>query len=88
MKPDKKLKKQRQASPPGLAVETKQSIIAVAFFALALLTVLAYFSRAGRVGALVAGGLTSLFGKLYFFFRGEERDFFDLRQINPHRSFI
>lgn len=65
MKPDKKQKKENKQ--PGLALETKFSIIAIAFFAAAFFTVLAYFDQGGRVGVLIFRALSILFGQGYLF---------------------
>jgi len=49
-----------------LAPETKRSIFAVLSFALALITVLAYWGRAGAVGGLLFQALALAVGKAYF----------------------
>ena len=50
----------------GLKSETKQSVFAIASFALALLFMLAAFGKAGLVGAGLQRGLELLFGKAFF----------------------
>lgn len=62
---DKKQKKQEKYA--GLALETRLSIIAIAFFASAFFTVLAYIGKGGRAGALVLKALATLFGYGYLF---------------------
>ena len=49
-----------------LRPETKRSIAAVIFFALALITLLAYWGRAGFLGRLIYDMLSALVGKAYF----------------------
>ena len=49
-----------------LEPQTKKSIFAVALFALALITVLAYWGRAGFLGRIIFQGLTLAVGKAYF----------------------
>lgn len=49
-----------------LAPETKQSIFAVVFFALAIISILAYWGRAGAIGEYLFQGLTLAVGKAYF----------------------
>ncbi|MEK7480479.1 MAG: DNA translocase FtsK 4TM domain-containing protein [Patescibacteria group bacterium] len=65
MKSDKKQKNEEKT--PRLALETKSSIIAIAFFAFAFFTVLAYIKKGGWVGGLLADVLTTLFGQGYLF---------------------
>lgn len=62
---DKKQKKGEKHA--GLALETKLSIIAIAFFASAFFTVLAYVGKGGRAGALLFEALAMLFGQGYLF---------------------
>lgn len=62
---DKQQKKEKRHA--GLALETKLSIIAIAFFAAAFFTVLAYVEKGGRAGALLFGILATLFGHGYLF---------------------
>ena len=62
---DKKQKKDEKHA--GLALETKSSIIAIAFFAAAFFTVLAYVEKGGRAGALLFRALSALFGYGYLF---------------------
>ena len=50
----------------GLDPETKQSILAVVLFALALVTILGYWGRAGFIGNIIFRGLTLAVGKAYF----------------------
>ncbi|MDP3762717.1 MAG: hypothetical protein Q8Q97_01410, partial [bacterium] len=50
----------------GLKPETKQSVFAIASFALALLFTLAAFGKAGLVGAGLQRGFELLFGKAFF----------------------
>lgn len=49
-----------------LAPETKKSIVAVLFFALALIMILAYWGRAGALGRIIFDALTVAVGKAYF----------------------
>src|SRR3989338_5310266 len=49
-----------------LGPDTKHSIIAVVLFALALITILAYWGRAGALGNIIFRGLTLAVGKAYF----------------------
>ncbi len=49
-----------------LAPETKQSIVAVIFFALAAISVLAYWGRAGALGSYLFQALTFAVGQAYF----------------------
>ena len=62
---DKNQKKEKKHT--GLALETKLSIIAIAFFAVAFFTVLAYFEKGGQAGVLVLHALSALFGYGYLF---------------------
>ncbi len=69
----------------GLKSETKQSIFAIASFALALLFTLAAFGKAGLVGAGLQRGFEFLFGKAFFlvplvFFLGGFSFLFSLRK--------
>ncbi|MBI4132234.1 MAG: DNA translocase FtsK [Candidatus Sungbacteria bacterium] len=49
-----------------LAPETKQSVLAVVFFALAAISLLAHWGRAGFLGAMLFRALTFAVGKAYF----------------------
>lgn len=55
----------RQRWHDGLAPDTKQSIVAVVFFALAAITLLAYWGRAGAVGKLISSAITASVGSAY-----------------------
>ncbi|MDP3727686.1 MAG: DNA translocase FtsK [bacterium] len=68
-------KKRRNPYPPAasrkrwhddLASDTKRSIMAVVLFALALVTILAYWGRAGALGNLIFRSLTLAVGQAYF----------------------
>ncbi len=50
----------------NLAPETKKSILAVIFFALAAITILAYWGRAGYFGRVIFNLLTLAVGQAYF----------------------
>lgn len=52
----------------GLSLETKKTIWAVIFFALAAVTVLSFFNLAGFVGHYVLAAFSTLFGWGYFIF--------------------
>ncbi len=56
----------RQRWHDDLEPQTKKSIFAVALFALALITVLAYWGRAGFLGKMIFQGLTLAVGRAYF----------------------
>ena len=55
----------RQRWHDGLAPDTKQSIVAVVFFALAAITLLAYWGRAGSFGKLISSAITAAVGSAY-----------------------
>lgn len=62
----RELPRERQRWHDDLNPETKRSILALVFFAAALITILAYWSRAGFVGGIISKGLTLAVGKAYF----------------------
>lgn len=59
-------KSRRSRWHDDIAPETKKSIFAVISFALALITILAYWGRAGMLGRFVFGILELAVGKAYF----------------------
>jgi len=65
-KRNKNKREDRNKWHDGLKPETKQSVFAIASFALALLFTLAAFGKAGLVGAGFQRGFELLFGKAFF----------------------
>src|SRR3989338_251381 len=62
----KKNKEKRENKPPwhaALKPETKNSILAILFFAISLVLALAYFDKAGLIGGVLQRVLITLFGK-------------------------
>ncbi len=57
---------QRKRWHDDLEPQTKKSIFAVALFTLVLITILAYWGRAGFLGKMIFQGLTLAVGKAYF----------------------
>lgn len=60
------LRKPKRRWHDDLKPETKKSILAIVFFTLAVITLLAYWGRAGFLGALVFKTLELAVGKAYF----------------------
>ena len=84
-KRNKNKREDRNKWHDGLKPETKQSVFAIASFALALLFTLAAFGKAGLVGAGLQRGFELLFGKAFFlvplvFFLAGFSFFFSLRK--------
>ncbi|MEK9147906.1 MAG: DNA translocase FtsK, partial [Patescibacteria group bacterium] len=50
----------------GLAPETKRSMLAILFFALTIVTLLAYWDLAGSSGRFISAGLRTAIGQAYF----------------------
>lgn len=65
-KDDKGDRPRRRKWHDDLSPETKKSVLALIFFVLAVITVLAYSDKAGLVGSYLNTGLTVLLGKAYF----------------------
>ncbi len=97
---EKKLKKEQQSIFRSVKDETKQGILAVVFFVLVVIFLLAAIGKAGIVGDKIYQFLTMLLGigyyliPIYFvlmtisFFKAEERDFNKLKFIGGVIFFI
>ena len=59
-------KNERRRWHDGLAQETKQSVLAVVLLGLGVLLILAWLGKAGSIGSVLYGLLSTLFGKGFF----------------------